>query len=116
MGVDERPVGQRVLQLHAQLVDVDVDRAVPVTELSSPDDPIEVLAADDPPWASRQRDEQLEFPDREGGRPLTGDDQAVGGTDLQVADAKHFSRACRFHEPQPLAEWAGASYRAVNRR
>src|SRR4051812_34276730 len=105
--MDERPRGQRLLELYSELVDVDVDRTVTVAKLSSPDDPVEVLTADDPPLPARQGHQQLEFPDRNGERPLAGDNETVVGTDLQVADAKHLSRACRFHD-NTLSPRAGA--------
>lgn len=48
VGVNEPPSGHCTLELDPQPADVDVDRAISLSKLSTPGEPAEVLARDDP--------------------------------------------------------------------
>ena len=105
----KRQSGSAVLELHAQLVDVDVDRAVAAAQRAAPHARVEVLAADDPAAAARERDEQAELAHRERQRAAAGEHQAVAGPDLERA-----RRAGR--RPLTLRSLHGAHERSARAR
>jgi len=84
--VDAAIARQGRLELHAQLVDVHVDRAVAVAQLPAPHLLVQIGARDDPARTPGERDEQLELAHAEGQRLAAGEAQPVGRPDLQVAD------------------------------
>src|SRR3954452_20398739 len=85
MRVDEARAGDGVLELHAQLVDVHVDRTVAGAQAPSPDLAEEVVAADDAAARSGERDEEAELADGQRQRASARGHQAVAGLDLEGA-------------------------------
>ena len=61
--------------------------AVAGPQLATPDARVQVLAAHDRPAAAGERHEQPELADRQRHRPAAREEQALGGVDLQRADA-----------------------------
>src|SRR3954467_798323 len=61
VGVDEAPARQRLVQLVAQLADVDVDRAVVLAERAPPHGGVELGAAHDPAAPVGQRAQKCEL-------------------------------------------------------
>ena len=61
MGVDEAAVRYSVGELPAKAFDVDVDRAITGPEGGFPDSLIELAARNDPPGATRKREEEPEL-------------------------------------------------------
>src|SRR4051812_18833617 len=90
VGVDERLVRERGLELRAQLADVHVDRALLLAEGPLPDDRVELLAADDPAAAAREGAEQGQLPDGQRERPSSREREKLGGPDLQAALPQDF--------------------------
>ena len=76
MGVDEALARQRGLELHAQLVDVDVDRAVAVAQLAAPHRWYRSARETIRAARARERDEQLELAHAEGQRLAAGEARA----------------------------------------
>src|SRR5437016_7424618 len=72
VGVDESPLRQRLLQLHPQLANVDVDRAVSPPHVAAPDEAEQLLARHDPVRPPRQLCEQPQLADRQYQRPSPG--------------------------------------------
>src|SRR4051812_41315890 len=99
--MDEGFAGQRVLELRAQLADVDVDGALLLAERARPDDRVELLAADDPAASARKRGEQAELPDGQRDRPAVGERHELAGPDLQPALPQDFVRRC-FHRDRDV--------------
>ena len=109
MGVDEAPAGQRVVELLAQLADVDVDRAVGLAVGLAPDGAVELLAADDPALALDERGEQLELARGEVERPAAGDREELGRPDLDLAGLQEPVRS-RFHRVQRATQSGNGRY------
>ena len=84
--VDEPPVGQRLLELHAEPSDVDVDRPIARSHLSSPGQAEQFLALDDPISAARELDEDAQLLDRERQSPTSCARDVVRGQDLERSD------------------------------
>ena len=80
----KRLPGTRLVELLAQLADVDVHRAVGLAVGLAPDRAVELLAAHDPALALDQRREQLELAGGEVQRPAAGEREVLAGTDLDL--------------------------------
>jgi len=114
--MDEAVARQRRFELHAQLVHVDVDRAVAVAQLPAPDLRVQVGPRDDPVRAARQRDEQLELADGKREGPAGGEAQSARRADLQIADLEDLVgfEPCRLHRGGQLLRGCGSgSYPVV---
>src|SRR5665213_3673607 len=83
VGVDVAAVGDCLLELRAQLADVDVDGAVAGTQFASPDCAAEFGAGDDAACVLGHGDEQLELADRQCQHLAPGPDQPLFGRDLE---------------------------------
>src|SRR3954451_15382225 len=94
--VDERLVGERGLELRAQLADVDVDRALLLAEGAVPDDRIQLLAADDPAAATCECAQKRQLPYGQRERPPPREREKLSGPDLELALSQDFV-SCRFH-------------------
>ena len=111
--------GSDVLELDAQLVDVDVDRAVAVAQRRAPDVLVELLAAHDPPVLPRELRQQAELPHRQAQRASAGDGQALARADLEHADPQDVAAPVQagvtggFHETEHHDGHDAASYPAV---
>src|SRR5215216_3203978 len=91
MGVDEAPSGHGVLQLLAQLADVDVHRAVGLAVGLAPHLAIQLLACDDPVSPLYERREQLELANRKV-QPLAVDEhQELARANLQLTRSQRWS-------------------------
>ena len=97
--VDEAVARQRRLELHAQLVHVDVDRAVALAKGSAPYQAVQVLPSHDPAAAARERHEQAELAHRQAQRGAAGEREPLRGVDLERADADRvLLLLCRLHD------------------
>src|SRR4051812_36255163 len=94
--VDETVLRQRFLELRAQLADVDVNGALLFAERPPPHDRIELLAADDPPAATRQGGQQAQLPDRQRERAPVREREKLARPGLEAALPQDFVRR-RFH-------------------
>src|SRR3954453_4722636 len=94
--VDERLVGERGLELRAQLADVDVDRALLLAEGAVPDDRVQLLAAEDPAPAPCECAQKRQLPDGEGERPPSREREKLRGPDLQLSFCEDLV-SCSFH-------------------
>src|SRR3954454_21154488 len=77
--MDERASGDRVRELGAQLVDVHVHGALVRAHRRPPHRLVELLPADDPPFAACQGREQLQLLERERQRPPTRHPKGIRG-------------------------------------
>src|SRR2546423_660828 len=94
--VDEALARQGLLELRAQLADVDVDRALLLAERPCPDHRVELLAAYDPPAAARQCGQQAQLPHGQRERAPVRERQELARPDLEAALPQDFVRR-RFH-------------------
>ena len=81
-----RHSGSELLELHAQLAHVHVDRAIAVPQRHAPDVLVEILAPHDPPVLTGEFGEQAELADGQAQRAAAGDGQALARADLEHAD------------------------------
>jgi hypothetical protein len=97
MRVDETAIGERRLQLAAQLAHVHIDGAVAGTQIAVPDGSVEIFARDDRAEAPRQRDEKFELADREGQGSPGGEHQPLIEANLELAGIEDVRwRVCAF--------------------
>src|SRR5919107_2378901 len=89
--MDEAPSRHGVLQLLAQLPDVDVHRAIGLAVGLAPDLAVELLARDDPVSPFHERRQQLEFAYREMERLAVHQDQELARADLELTGPKRRS-------------------------
>src|SRR5689334_317226 len=116
--MDEAPVGQGLLELDAQLVDVHVDGPIAPAQGASPDASVEILAADDAAAAPCQRHEQPELAHREVQGAAAGEDETVRWPYLKRPDVEDvvMGPLRRFHGGRSIASRGGAArYPTVNR-
>src|ERR1700687_1142676 len=92
MRVDEAPVGERILELAAQLAHIHVDRAVAGAQVAAPYGSVELLAGYDRAEASRHRDEQFELTYRQCERLPVGEHKAFLEPDLELARVQDVHR------------------------
>ena len=93
--VDEAPVRQRGVELHPQLADVHVDRAVAGAHLAPPDQPEQLLTGDDPVGPARQLGQQPQLPEGQRQRVTVGTRQMLIGHDLKRPDVRGARRETR---------------------
>src|SRR4029077_4333642 len=91
MGVDQGAAGQRLSQLRPQAADVDVDGAVVVARLPTPDLGEELLAGHDPLRWLGEADQQLKLADGQAERAPVDKRCVLLWPDLQPSHAR---RAC----------------------
>src|SRR5665213_2797704 len=107
VGVDVAAVGDCLLELRAELADVDVDGAVAGTQLASPDCAAELRAGDDPACLLGHCDEQLELAYRQRQHLAPGTDQPLFVRDLEIVDPDRARVLRRFgHRAQARAHRA----------
>jgi len=98
--MDEARGRQGLLELHPELVDVDVDRAVAVAQRAAPDPLVQVLPPHDAPAAARERDQQSELAHRQAQRMARGQREPLARMDLEVTDLDRvLVLLCRRHGP-----------------
>jgi hypothetical protein len=107
--VDVAPLRQGLLELHAQLVHVDVHGPVAVTQGRPPDEREELFAPDDPARAGRERDEQIELADGERDDAIAGLHEPRGALDAQVS---HHQVRCHVQDVEAADRRSG--YPGVN--
>ncbi len=83
--MDEAPVGERLLELVAQLAHVHVHRAVPRAQGAAPHAAVELLARDDRAEATGHGDEQLELAHGKRERAPGGEHEPFFEPDLELA-------------------------------
>src|SRR5919106_1013092 len=83
--MDEAPSGDSLLQLLAQLADVDVDRTIGLAIGLAPDLAIELLARDDAVAPLHEGGQQLELADREMEALAVHQHQELAGPHLHLA-------------------------------
>ena len=91
MRVDEAPVGQRDLELAAQLAHIDVDRAVADAQLAPPYVAVQILARDNGARSPGHRGQELELSDGQGERATGCEHKALLEPDLELAGIEDVS-------------------------
>src|SRR5215211_3517675 len=113
--MDVAPARQRLAELHAELVDVDVDGAVVGAQRRTPDRLVELGAGHDAPLAARERGEQLELAHRERQGVAGGHRLTLVRPDLERAGRQDASIAAH-DDPEGRATAPVEGYGAVNQR
>lgn len=88
MRVNEATIGQRRLELAAQLAHVDVDGAVSRPQVTAPDGPVELLSGYDRAESLGHRDEQFELAHGQRQRTSGRQDEALLQSNLQLASVE----------------------------
>src|SRR3954471_12770869 len=114
MGVYVGLVGECVLELLAELSDVDVHRAVGLAEGLSPDLVVELLAAHDPPVAAGECGQQLKLADGEPERTAGRQGHVLLGPDLQSAHPKDVTVGRHSHASDLASQSRKARYFRVD--
>jgi hypothetical protein len=84
MGVDEAAIGESILELVAQLRDVNVDGAIAMAEVTAPDGLIKGLPGYDRPLTAGHGGEQFELPHGQGQRLAGREHEALVRPDLEL--------------------------------
>lgn len=92
MRVNEPPVRQHSLELHAQPAHVDVDRAITRPHLSSPREAKQLLTLHYAVRPPRELYQHTELLDRERQRPARHPRDVVRGENFERADGKRLDR------------------------
>ncbi len=114
--MDELPAGKRLLELGAQLVDVDVDGAIAIAKGVAPHYDRELVAADDARRTARERDQQPMLSDRQVERASRSQDERIGVPNLELAGPDYpmgVFTVRGLHDSQPRSLAVNSRYRLV---